>query len=49
MNYLEHPTKQKSPSRMTRKRARRDVFVKNNKMKKLFKKQRAKDRLVLES
>lgn len=41
MNYQIYPNKEKTPSRMTRKRARRDVFIKNKTMKKAFRKRRS--------
>lgn len=49
MNYKSYPTKEKAPSRMTRKRARRDVFVSNKKAKKLLSSQARRARRLAES
>jgi hypothetical protein len=49
MNYKSYLTKEKAPSRMSRKRARRDIFVFNKKAKKLLLKQRRFERQQLES
>jgi len=38
MNYKSRGTKQSQPSRMTRKRMRRDVFLANSKMAKALRK-----------
>ncbi len=40
MNYKSYDTKQKSPQRMTRKRARSVTFMTNKKARKLLKKKR---------
>ena len=40
MNYKAYPKEKDTPSRMSRKRARIDTFMKNKKMKKLAKKER---------
>lgn len=40
MNYLPYPTKKNTPSRKTRKGARRDIFLKNKASRKLLKKQK---------
>jgi len=49
MNYKSYLTKEKAPSRMTRKRARRDTFVCNKKAKKLLRKQARSERAQLVS
>lgn len=49
MNYKAYGNTKSTPSRMARKRARRDVYVFNRKAKKLMRKQRAKDSLGSES
>jgi len=47
LNYKEYPNKQKTPSRMSRKRARRDVFLFNKyEPKKLRSKLRRERRLI---
>jgi hypothetical protein len=49
MTYKSYLNKKSASSRMTRKRARRDVFVYNKKAKKLLLKQRRLNRAQLES
>jgi hypothetical protein len=48
MNYKPYPTSATAPQRMTRKRARRDVFVANKKVAKLARKERRLFRRELE-
>jgi len=48
-HYLNYPDKKIAPSRMTRKRARRDVFMKNKKSTKLAREARLELRLLREA
>jgi hypothetical protein len=47
MNYKSYLDKKESPSRMTRKRARRDVFVFNFKAKRLLRKKLRVERALI--
>jgi len=49
MNYKSYSNKKSTPSRMARKRARRDVFNFNRKAKKLLRKQARSERAQLVS
>ena len=46
MNYKEYLGKEKTPSRMARKRARREIFVWNSKAKKLLRKKRRLEKQI---
>jgi len=47
MNYEPYPNKKAVPSRMTRKQARRKVFITNKKSKRLYRKTRQQERALL--
>jgi hypothetical protein len=49
MNYKTYGNRKTVPSRMSRKRLRRDVFVKNKLAKKLLKSQARRNRRLSES
>ena len=48
MNYEAYPDKKKTPSRLARKQARRGVFIKNKKLKKLLRKKLRAERTQFE-
>ena len=45
---IPYPNKKDVPSRMTRKQARRKVWLENRKAKKLFRKKRRQERVLLQ-